>query len=82
MILRTKRGIDESLDVRAVHGNAMQFAEQLARVAAVGAFAFVATWVIGKVVDLIIGLRVKDGEEVVGLDVSRRGEKAYGGISR
>ena len=110
MILRAKRGIDESLDVWAVHGmggiwgtlavgifasvavnaagadglihgNAMQLVKQLAGVAAVGAFAFVSTWVLGKIVDVIIGLRVKEDEEVVGLDISQHGERAYGGIS-
>jgi Amt family ammonium transporter len=108
MILRAKGGIDESLDVWAVHGmggvwgalatgifaniavnaagangvihgNPMQLAKQLAGVAAVAAFAFVATWVLGKIVDLTIGLRVKEEEEVVGLDISQHGERAYGG---
>lgn len=108
MILRAKRGIDESLDVWAVHGmggiwgalatgifasvavnslganglihgNALLLAKQLAGIAAVGAFAFVMTWVLGKVVDLLVGLRVKDDEEVVGLDISQHGERAYGG---
>ena len=108
MILRTKRGIDESLDVWAVHGmggmwgalatgifatvavnaagangliygNAMQLAKQLGGVAAVAAFAFVATWVLGKAVDATIGLRVKEDDEVVGLDISQHGERAYGG---
>jgi Amt family ammonium transporter len=110
MLFRAKRGVDESLDVWAVHGmgggiwgtlavgifasvavnaagadgliqgNAMQLAKQLAGVAAVGAFAFVTTWVIGKVVDIIIGLRVTADEETVGLDISQHGERAYGGI--
>ena len=109
MLFRAKRGVDESLDVWAVHGmggvwgtlavgifasvavnaagadgliqgNAMQFAKQLAGVAAVGAFAFVTTWVIGKVVDIIIGIRVTADEETVGLDISQHGERAYGGI--
>ena len=108
MILRTKRGIDESLDVWAVHGmggmwgalatgifatvavnaagangliygNAMQLAKQLGGVAAVAAFAFVATWLLGKAVDATIGLRVKEDDEVVGLDISQHGERAYGG---
>ena len=63
-----------------IQGNAMQLAKQLAGVAAVGAFAFVTTWVIGKVVDIIIGLRVTADEETVGLDISQHGERAYGGI--
>jgi len=108
MILRAKRGIDESLDVWAVHGmggiwgtlatgifataavnaagvdglihgNGMQLAKQLAGAASVAAFAFSATWVLGKIVDVTIGLRVKEEEEVVGLDISQHGERAYGG---
>ncbi len=62
-----------------IHGNPMLLAKQLAGVAAVAAFAFCATWVLGKIVDLTIGLRVKEEEEVVGLDISQHGERAYGG---
>jgi Amt family ammonium transporter len=58
----------------------MLLAKQLAGVAAVAVFAFAATWMLGKIVDLTIGLRVKDDEEVVGLDISQHGERAYGGI--
>jgi Amt family ammonium transporter len=106
IVLRTKRGIDESLDVWAVHGmggvwgavatgifatatvggvegliggNALQFGKQIAGVFAVGSFAFVATLALGKIVDATIGLRVKEHEEVVGLDISQHGERAYGG---
>jgi Amt family ammonium transporter len=111
MLFRTKRGVDESLDVWAVHGmggvwgvlatgifaslavnsaganglihgHAVQLAKQLAGAASVAVFAFVATWVLGKVVDVTIGLRVKEEEEIVGLDISQHGERAYGGISR
>jgi len=65
----------------AIHGNPMLLAKQLAGIAAVGAFAFVVTWILGKLVDLTIGLRVKEEEEMVGLDISQHGERAYGGIS-
>jgi len=37
------------------------------------------TWIIGKFVDLIMGLRVNATEESVGLDISQHGERAYGG---
>jgi Amt family ammonium transporter len=57
----------------------MLLAKQLAGVAAVAAFAFGATWILGKLVDISIGLRVKEEEEVVGLDISQHGERAYGG---
>jgi Amt family ammonium transporter len=60
------------------YGGAVQFLKQLAGVAAIWAFAFGLTWVIGKVVDLTIGLRVNETEESVGLDISQHGERAYG----
>jgi Amt family ammonium transporter len=55
---------------------------QLAGIAAVWAFAFGMTWVIGKFVNTVIGLRVSSAEESVGLDISQHGERAYGGPVR
>ena len=63
-------------------GNVLQFGKQLAGVAAVWAFAFGATWILGKLVDVTIGLRVSGAEETVGLDISQHGERAYGGVLR
>jgi Amt family ammonium transporter len=40
-------------------------------------FAFVATLIIGKVIDLTIGLRVDEAAEEVGLDLSQHAETAY-----
>jgi Amt family ammonium transporter len=111
MLLRTRRGIDESLDVWAVHGmggtwgvlatgifasvavnsaganglllgNAMQLLKQLAGIGTVWVFAFGATSVLGKLVDVTMGLRVTTVEETVGLDISQHGERAYGGMLR
>lgn len=65
-----------------VFGNAMQLAKQLLAVVSVGAFAFGATWGLGKLVDAIMGLRVSPTEESVGLDISQHGERAYGGTLR
>ncbi|MBI2906404.1 MAG: ammonium transporter [Chloroflexi bacterium] len=61
-------------------GNAVQFGKQLIAVLAVAGYAFVTTWVLGKIVDVVVGLRVKEDEEVVGLDISQHGERAFGGI--
>lgn len=61
------------------YGNAKQFLIQLLAVAAVWVFSFGMTWIIGKVIDLTMGLRVSDTEESVGLDISQHGERAYGG---
>jgi len=111
MILRPKTGIDESLDVWAVHGmggtwgalatgifcstavnpagknglfygNPMQLVWQLTGIATVWIFAFGMTWLIGKFVNKVIGLRVSQEEESVGLDISQHGERAYGGQLR
>lgn len=109
MILRSKRNVDESLDVWACHGmggtwgalatgifataavnsagvdgliygNALLLGKQAAAVAAVWVFAFAGTWVIAKGLKAAVGLRVREEEEVVGLDISQHGERAYGGI--
>jgi ammonium transporter, Amt family len=61
------------------YGNAKLFLIQLAGAAAVWVFAFGMTWIIGKIIDVTIGLRVSDTEESVGLDISQHGERAYGG---
>ncbi len=63
-------------------GNGAQFLKQLLGVVAVGAYAFAVTWILGKLVDVTIGLRVGKSEETVGLDLSQHGERAYGGLIR
>ena len=110
MIAKMKLGVDDSLDVMAVHGvggilgvlavglfaslavnpvgaNGLffgggfaQLGKQMVGILAVGVFAFGGTWIIAKVVDATFGLRVKEMEEVVGLDLSQHGERAFGGI--
>jgi Amt family ammonium transporter len=63
-----------------IYGNAMQLLKQIAGIAVVGAYAFVVTWVLGKIIAATIGLRVGQPEEMVGLDLSQHGERAYGGL--
>jgi Amt family ammonium transporter len=63
-------------------GNGAQLLKQLVGIVAVGAYAFVATLILGKLVDVTIGLRVGQPEEIVGLDISQHGERAYGGLIR
>jgi ammonium transporter, Amt family len=58
-------------------GNPGQVGIQLIAVAASWVFAFVGTYVILKVVDLFIGLRVTHEEEVTGLDLTQHNEAAY-----
>jgi len=111
VLLKIKRGVDDSLDVFACHGlggiwgalatgifatvsvnsagadgvimgNWMQLLKQLVGVVSVGGFAFVMTLGLGKLVDKVMGLRVGQVEEMVGLDISQHGERAYGGFLR
>ena len=63
-----------------LYGNAMQLAKQALAVVATGGYAFLGTLIIGKIVDKTIGLRVTETEEIVGLDISQHGERAYGGL--
>jgi len=65
-----------------LYGGGIQVLKQLASIVAVGGFAFAATWILGKLVDITIGLRVGQKEETVGLDLSQHGERAYGGLLR
>ena len=65
-----------------IYGGGLPVLKQLASILAVGAYAFGATWILGKLVDVIIGLRVGQTEETVGLDISQHGERAYGGLLR
>jgi Amt family ammonium transporter len=60
-----------------IDGNPQQVVTQLIAVAAVVAYAVVATFVIVKVVDVLLGIRVKKSEEEVGLDLAVHGEVAY-----
>jgi Amt family ammonium transporter len=66
----------------AIAGGGMQVLKQLLGVVTVGAYAFGVTWVLGKLVDVTVGLRVGQTEETVGLDLSQHGERAYGGLLR
>ena len=51
--------------------------KQVVAIVAVGLFAGVATFLILKVIDLTIGLRVEEQDEVLGLDTSQHNELAY-----
>src|SRR5680860_345016 len=105
-LLKEGAGIDDALDVFAVHGvggiwgalatgifakqsingigadgllygNAEQLLKQAVAVVAVVVYVAVASIVILKVIDIFVGLRVPEGEEVLGLDTSQHGEIAY-----
>ena len=60
-----------------LEGNPHQLLNQLAGVVIAWGLAIAGTIVILKVVDLTIGLRVKEDDEIQGLDLSQHGEEGY-----
>jgi Amt family ammonium transporter len=61
----------------AIFGNWRQLGIQAVAVVVVIAYAAVVTLILTKVLDLIMGLRVKDEEEAIGLDITQHKESAY-----
>jgi Amt family ammonium transporter len=60
-----------------LHGNPAQFLIQLKAVAITVVYSLVVTWVLLKLVDALMGLRVGEQEERVGLDLTDHRESAY-----
>ena len=60
-----------------IDGNAHQVLNQLVGIAIAWVIAIVGTLIILKLVDVTIGLRVSEEEEVQGLDLSQHGEEGY-----
>jgi Amt family ammonium transporter len=106
VLLKTRLGYDDSLDVVGIHGiggtwgalatglfastrinpdganglffgNPGQLWIQFVSVIATMVFAFVMTLIILKFIDLVMGLRVTEDEEIRGMDVSLHNEAGY-----
>jgi Amt family ammonium transporter len=60
-----------------LYGNPAQFVIQLKAVAITAAFSFVGSLLLLKLVDLVMGLRVGEHEERVGLDLTQHKEAGY-----
>jgi Amt family ammonium transporter len=60
-----------------LYGNSIQLAIQALGVAVAAGLAFVGTILIMKIIDATIGLKVKDEEEEIGLDITQHAERAY-----
>jgi len=57
--------------------NPEQLLAQLAGIGATWGYSFVLTFIILKVLDVVMGLRVSEEEELVGIDVAQHGERGY-----
>jgi len=60
-----------------IEGNVGQFVNQVISVGAAIAIAVVGTFIILKVLDMVMGLRVSQQDEIQGLDLSQHGEEGY-----
>jgi Amt family ammonium transporter len=106
VVLKSRFGYDDSLDVVGVHGiggtwgalatglfassainaagadglffgNVALLGPQILAVLATWIYAAVGTWIILKILDTSMGLRVSDEDEQMGLDLSQHNEAGY-----
>ena len=63
--------------VGAGPGNPGLLTKQAISVVAAAGYSFVVSFVLLKVVDMLVGLRVTTEEEEVGLDLTQHGERGY-----
>jgi len=91
VLAKNSLGYDDALDVVGIHGVGgilgtlaagalsaqVKFSAQVIGVAATVVYTLVATFILAKVVDLIVGLRVDEETEFTGLDIAEHGEEAY-----
>ncbi len=66
-----------ALPVGLLDGNSHQLVDQAIAVVIAWVLAFVATLILLKLVDVVVGLRVPEEHEIEGLDVSLHGEEGY-----
>ncbi len=59
------------------YGNPGQLGLQAVGVAVTLVYTFVVTWVLLKVIDVFMGLRVSEEDEVIGLDITQHNESGY-----
>ncbi len=60
-----------------IDGDGAQFVKQVGATFATWGYSFVVTFTIFKVLDLVMGLRVTEEEEIIGIDVAQHGERGY-----
>jgi Amt family ammonium transporter len=60
-----------------MQGEWHRFTDALVGIGAVGAYSFIVTFAILKILDLTVGIRVSEDEEELGLDVTQHGERGY-----
>ena len=66
-----------SLGTGVFYGKPEQLLIQVAAILIVAAYSFIGTLIIGKIIDVVMGLRVEDKEEIEGLDTNLHEESGY-----
>ena len=66
-----------SLGTGVFYGNPGQLLIQVAAILVVAAYSFIGTLIIGKIIDMTIGLRVDEKTEIEGLDTNLHEESGY-----
>jgi len=66
-----------ALGTGVFYGNPEQIVIQIIDIVAVGGYSFIVTLVLGKIIDMVMGLRVDDKEEIDGLDTNLHEETGY-----
>jgi Amt family ammonium transporter len=66
-----------ALPVGVIDGNYRQLLNQAAAVLIAWMIAVIGTYLILKIVDAVVGLRITPEEEILGLDLSQHGEEGY-----
>lgn len=74
-ILKEARG--NLLPLGLLEGNAHQLSNQLIGIGVAWALAIIGTLAALKIVDVTVGLRVNEGHEIQGLDLTQHGEEGY-----
>jgi len=61
-------------DVGLIHGSAKVFLVQILTLVIAAPFAFVGSWLLYRLTDAIIPLRVSERQELIGLDITQHDE--------
>ena len=74
---RACRNIDGTNKLGLIEGESRVFIGQIVATVVTWVFSLVATFILLKVIDVVMGLRVDQESEVIGLDLSQHGEEGY-----
>ena len=76
-VFATKFVVGGDKPVGLLEGNAGQMVPQIVSIFAAAGLALVGTFILLKILDAVMGLRVSEDEELQGLDLSQHGEEGY-----